>query len=112
VVDAVIEKIVEPLGIGVCDTEWGKSLGGGLYEVRIHRKLSATLTWGVPVGDAGSAPAGERPVLLRLFVTFHGDRAVLLFQGYDKGKDPSERRQAKEIKTARKHLRSWKSQRK
>jgi hypothetical protein len=49
-------------------------------------------------------------VLLRLFVTFHGDRVVLLFQGYDKGKDPSGRRQTKEIKTARKHLRAWAAQ--
>jgi len=45
-------------------------------------------------------------------VTFYGDRVVLLFQGYDKGKDPSERRQTKEIRTARKHLRAWTAQRK
>jgi hypothetical protein len=57
-------------------------------------------------------PAGERSVLLRLFVAFQGDRVVLLFQGYNKGKDPSERWQAKEIETARKHLKAWKSQQK
>jgi hypothetical protein len=49
-------------------------------------------------------------VLLRLFVTFHGDHVVLLFQGYDKGRDPSDRRQAKEIQTARKHLKAWAAQ--
>jgi hypothetical protein len=112
VVDAVIENIVAPLGMNICDTEWGKPLGGGLYEVRIRRTLSAIRTWGVPAGDAEPAAAGERAVLLRLFVTFYGDRVVLLFQGYDKGKDPSERRQTKEIKTARKHLRAWTAQRK
>jgi hypothetical protein len=37
---------------------------------------------------------------------------VLLFQGYDKGKDPSDRRQAKEIKIARRHLKAWTAQRK
>jgi hypothetical protein len=31
-----------------------------------------------------------------------------LFQGYDKGKDPSERRQQREIKRARKYLDAWK----
>lgn len=113
VVDAVIENIVTPLGMDICDTEWGKPLGGGLYEVRIRRKLSTVRTWGSPASDAEApSAAGERTVLLRLFVTFHGDHVVLLFQGYDKGKDPSERRQAKEIKTARKHLRAWSAQRK
>ncbi len=112
VVDAVIERILTPLGIDVCDTEWGKTLGGGLYEVRIRRTLSAIRTWGAPAGDAAPAATGERAVLLRLFVTFHGNRVVLLFQGYDKGKDPSDRRQAKEIKTARRHLRAWDAQRK
>ena len=113
VVDAVIENIVKPLGMDICDTEWGKPLGGGLYEVRIRRTLSAVRTWGSPAsGDAEAPVAGEHAVLLRLFVTFHGDHVVLLFQGYDKGKDPSARRQEKEIKTARKHLRSWSTQRK
>jgi hypothetical protein len=112
VVDAGISKILEPLGMSICDTEWGKPLGGGLYEVRIRRKLSAIRTWGAPVEDAEPVPAGERSVLLRLFVAFQGDRVVLLFQGYNKGKDPSERWQAKEIETARKHLKAWKSQQK
>jgi len=111
VVDAVIERIVTPLGIDICDTEWGKPLGHGLYEVRVRRTLSAIRTWGAQTGDAEPAAAGERAVLLRLFVTFHGDHVVLLFQGYDKGKDPSDRRQAKEIKTARKHMKAWADQR-
>lgn len=50
VVDAVIENIVKPLGMNICDTEWGKPLGGGLYEVRIRRTLSAVRTWGSPAG--------------------------------------------------------------
>lgn len=106
VVDAVIENILTPLGIDVCDTEWGKPLGGGLYEVRIRRTLSQVRTWGRPDTDGEPEP-GEHSVLLRLFVTFHGNRIVLLFQGYDKGKDPSERRQQQEIKKARKYLRAW-----
>jgi hypothetical protein len=112
VVDAVISNILEPLGMTICDTEWGKALGGGLYEVRIRRKLSAIRTWGAANKAAEPVSAGERSVLLRLFVAFQGDRVVVLFQGYNKGKDPSARRQAKEIETARKHLRAWKSQQK
>lgn len=43
-------------------------------------------------------------------LTFHGSKIVLLFNAYDKGKDPSEKRQAKEIKKARKCLKVWKGE--
>ena len=54
--------------------------------------------------------AGERrqKVLLRVFVHFHGDRVVLLLAGYDKGDDPKERRQQREINDARKLLAEFK----
>jgi hypothetical protein len=42
-----------------------------------------------------------------VFVHFHGSRVVLLLGGYDKGKDPSERRQRREIAQARKCLADW-----
>ncbi|WP_331956228.1 hypothetical protein [Pengzhenrongella sp.] len=109
VVDAAMERIVAPLGIDVCSTEWGKPLGKGLYEIRIRQSLHAIRTWGqtdpVPAVD----PRENDTVLLRVFVTFHGAKVDILFQGYDKGADPSERRQAREIKQARKHLTVWKS---
>lgn len=117
VLDAVIEHVLSVHGIDICGWEWGKALGGGLYEVRVRRTLDEVLTWG-DVADsenedqahgAGSEP---RKVLLRLFVTFHGDHVVLLFNGYSKGRDPSEHRQAKEIKAAQKHLRAWQEEQK
>lgn len=37
-----------------------------------------------------------------------GDKVTLLFQGYDKGKDPSDKKQQREIDKARKMLKSWK----
>lgn len=111
VVDAVIRNVVARHGIDVCSTEWGKPLGAGLYEIRIRRSLHAILTGGRPDTPPAENPRDNTRVLLRLFVTFHGDRAVLLFQGYDKGKDPSKRRQEREIRTARKHLRAWKNSR-
>lgn len=39
------------------------------------------------------------------FSRFEGPRIVLLLSGYDKGKDPNEKRQGREIKMARKLLR-------
>ena len=57
----------------------------------------------MPDDVAGS----DRRVLLRVFCTFHGDRVVLLLGGYDKGRDPSDKRQQKEIARARKLLKQW-----
>lgn len=98
VLAAAIEHVLEVHGIDICAGEWGKPLGEGLFEFRVRRSLSAILT------EAGIEPplaeqAGtDRQVLLRVFCTFHGSRIVLLYSGYDKKKDPSDRRQQQEIK--------------
>ncbi|BAQ21064.1 hypothetical protein cgR_6002 [Corynebacterium glutamicum R] len=42
-----------------------------------------------------------------MFCTFHGSKTVLLLGGYDKGKDPSPKRQQKEIQRAQKQLTQW-----
>ncbi|MGP5124810.1 hypothetical protein ACTXJU_18305, partial [Glutamicibacter ardleyensis] len=66
---------------------------------------------GKPEEEWEDLPAwADKTVLLRIFCTFRGNRIVLLFQGYDKGKDPSSKRQEREIKQARKHLRAWKNE--
>ena len=101
-VDAVIKEVLTPLGIDICQSAWGKPFKDGLYELRI-RKLpppSRTYFQGLQPTDHPLQP--HRQVLLRIFCTFYGDRVVLLFQGYDKRKDPSKRRQEREIRTARK----------
>lgn len=108
VVETALVKILERYGQDIVATEWGKALGGGLYEFRIRKKLSTLLNWDNPSGPKEMPPWADRSVLLRIFCTFHGDKVVLLFQGYNKGKDPSERRQTQEIKKARKYLRQWK----
>jgi len=106
VVGTAITHVLAVHGIDVCAGEWGKPLGKGLYEFRIRRSLNAILTL------AGLAPAtipgADRPVLLRVFCTFHGNKIVLLFHGYDKLRDPSPKRQQKEIAKARKLHDEWK----
>lgn len=47
--------------------------------------------------------------MLRVFFTVYGDRVVLLVGGYDKAKDPSSKRQQREIEVARARLRGWKT---
>ena len=52
-------------------------------------------------------PFPDDAVLLRVFFHPHGDRLILLLAAYDKGADPSENRQQREIKIARKRLQAW-----
>jgi hypothetical protein len=107
---AAIEHVLEVEGIDICSGEWGKPLGDGLYEFRVRRSLRAIFE------RAGSSlpatsQAVDQAVLLRVFCTFHGRRIVLLYSGYDKGKDPSARRQQQEIKKARKLHAAWRATR-
>lgn len=105
VVDAALTRVLAVHGIATFDGGWGKALGAGLYEFRIQRSLDAILSSAgevsPPLGDTG------RRISIRIFCTFHADRIIVLFQGYDKGRDPSARRQQKEILRARRSLRDW-----
>ena len=109
VVEAALTTVLAAHGIAVFDGGWGKPLGGGLYEFRIQRSLEAIRTLGraEPPTEAG---AGAR-VSIRVFCTFHGDKIVLLLHGYDKGRDPSARRQQREIARARAMLTKWRGSR-
>jgi hypothetical protein len=107
--DALAEAlrlVLAERGPDVCRTEWGKALGEGLYEFRVRHtaKEVSAMVGGIPPGGK----VGER-VLLRVFFHAYGRRVVLLLGGYDKGKDPSERRQQREITTARKRLDDFKA---
>ena len=93
-----MDEILQELGIAVCGTEFGKQLGGGLFEFRLRRDLREITP--VPDADAGK-------ILLRVFCHAHGDRLILLVGGYDKGEHPSPRRQNAEIELARARLRDW-----
>lgn len=97
-----IDRVLLVRGIDLVGTPWLKPLGKGLHEFRVRHEADeiAHMFGGDP--PAVAAPAGK--VLLRLFVHFYGDRVILLLGGYDKGDDPSQRRQQREIADARKLL--------
>ena len=92
-----MNAVLQQLGLGVCGTEFGKQLGGGLFEFRLRRDLR---------NPAGAREEGGR-ILLRVFCHAHGDRLLLLVGGYDKGEHPSPRRQGTEIALARARLKDW-----
>lgn len=78
-VAARVANILAPFGNKLAGTHWVKALGGGLFEFRVN------------------APE----VLVRIFFTYEHGRIILLLGAYDKLRDPSARRQNKEINKAR-----------
>ena len=105
---AAIDHVLAIAGIDICESEWGKALGDGLYEFRVRKSLNAILNAAGVDKVEDTTSGNDQQVLLRVFCTFHGAKIVLLFHGYNKKKDPSERRQNKEIARARKALKAWK----
>ena len=62
-------------------------------------------------GNPPQVTAPVEKVLLRVFVHFYGDKTILLLGGYDKGEDPKQRRQQREIAEARRLLAQFKERR-
>ena len=106
---AAIESFLEPMGLDVCASEWGRQLGDGLFEFRVrHDEAVIRRKAGLEVPDGAER---RSDVLLRLFCHAYGDKIVLLLGGYDKGQDPSGRRQTREIRDARRRLRTFRLRR-
>ena len=100
-IGVAMNEILQAEGIGVCRTAYGKQLGGGLFEFRLRHDAAEILrSLGRPARDQATS---ER-ILLRVFCHAYGGRIILLLGGYDKGADPSSKRQQKEIAIARKRL--------
>ena len=100
--DTAISHVLAVRGIDLVRTEWLKALGQGLHEFRVrHEANEVARMFGV---DPPGVEAPREKVLLRVFVHFYGDKIVLLLGGYDKGRDPKEKRQQREIAQARKLL--------
>src|SRR2546430_1881340 len=87
---AGLQRVLCDRGLDVCGTEWGKQLGGGIFEFRIRHTAEEIVHM---FGGGASAPAKSGGVLLRVFCHAYGAKIVLLLHGYDKGADPSEKRQ-------------------
>lgn len=100
--DTAVARVLCVRGLELARTEWLKPLGNGLHEFRVRHDGHeiARMFGGTPAGIA--APVGR--VLLRVFVHFCGEKQVLLLGGYDKGADPSKRRQRRETAAARRRL--------
>jgi phage-related protein len=89
VVGTALREILQEQGMGVCGTPFGRQLGAGLFEFRLR----------------------EGNLMLRAFCHAYGNKVVLLLAAYDKGEDPSAKRQQKEIELARRRLTDWQQRR-
>lgn len=96
-----MREILQVHGVQVCQTEWGKQLAKGVFEFRVRMAGSEVVHEGW--ARAGKADPSEQ-ILLRVFCHAYGDKIVLLLAGYDKGKEPSAKRQQRELEVARKRL--------
>jgi len=108
---AALRNVLAYEGIGVCGSSWGKWVPGapGIFEFRVRHDAATILRErGLPVPEHLKETSAD--VLLRVFCHAHGRKVVLLLAGYDKGKEPSAKRQNAEIKRARQRLTRWKAQ--
>lgn len=107
---AALRNVLAYEGIGVCGSSWGKWVRGapGIFEFRVRHDAATILRErGLPVPK--ELDESHSGILLRVFCHAHGKRVVLLLAAYDKGKEPSAKRQNAEIKRAGQRLRKWKA---
>lgn len=94
---------LQQLGLDVVSEGWGRQLGGGLTEFKIQRSEQVENERGKWV---------KVKTAIRIFFHAYGEQRLLILHGYDKGRDPSSKRQDREIAVARKRLDDWKERQK
>jgi phage-related protein len=103
-------EILQFEGPHVVGTNFGKGLGGGIFEFRLDQDAAQILA---RKGKQARAETSETAkILLRVFCHAHGDRIILLLGAYDKGERPSSRHQQAQIELARTRLKDWKARQK
>ena len=106
-VDVAIRNLLTVDPYDLLATDWLKKISPELWEFRIGKTTTAVFS---KIGLA--PPEGFRPgkILVRVFCSFQRGRVSLLLSAYDKGRDPSPKRQQREIEKARRILATWKQE--
>jgi putative component of toxin-antitoxin plasmid stabilization module len=78
------------MGKDIAQSGYVKSLGQGLFELRIdHDAAELAQVFGADLSASPEwANLAAEGILLRVFCTFYGDKVVVLLLGLDKGTDP------------------------
>jgi hypothetical protein len=106
-IEAAITHKLAVKGVGLSGSAWMTPLGEGLYELRVRHSADEIRRMYETAKRAPAASAVSEKILLRVFVSFYGDKNCILFSGYDKGRAPSAKRQQTEIAKARKLRTEW-----
>ena len=104
-IGVALRELLQYLGPDVAEGNFGRNLGGGLYEFRLDQNAEQVLR---RKGKAAKPEVTQAKILLRVFFHPHGRKVLLLLGGYDKGERPSKVHQQLEIQAARELLRRWK----
>ena len=110
---AALRNVLAYEGLAVCGSSWGRWVQGapGIFEFRVRHDAATILRErGLPVPE--QLQEAHTAILLRVFCHAHGRKVVLLLAGYDKGKEPSPKRQNAEIKRAKQRLARWQARQK
>jgi hypothetical protein len=99
-----IRNLLAVEGVALASELWLKSLGGGLWEFRVGRTTSAVLS---RIKSAEELDLSHGKLLIRVFCAFPRGKLLLLLSLYDKGREPSPKKQQSEIAKARKLLTKW-----
>jgi hypothetical protein len=105
-IGAAMHAVLERLGPDVCDSKWGKWVAPGIAQFRLRMSAKEVVNAGWATGR--KIDTSEK-LLLRVFFHVHGDKLIMLLEGYDKGAAPSPKAQQTKIATAQKRLRQWKT---
>jgi len=106
-----MRRMLQVQGPGVSRSGWGRHVAPGIFEFRLRMNGKEIINLEAEIHGITEREARERfqlnaseDVLLRVFCTARGQKIVLLLHGYDKGRDPSKRRQQAEIAEAQSRL--------
>jgi len=102
---SALTNLLQSAGLELAGTRWIKSLGGGLWEFRLGPTTTQVLS-GIGINSSALGILHQR-LLLRVFFTLMPSDQILIISIYDKGKDPSKKRQQREIAEARAKLREF-----
>jgi hypothetical protein len=108
-VEEAISLVLEERGLDVVATEYGKALGQGLYEFRLRWSATEIRRKEQRAVGPGLASGKQEKVVIRVFFCTAGQKFILLLSGYDKARDPSSRRQQREIDRARKYMADYRA---